>query len=74
MTAAVTQHTLLALQVCVPTDWTDEQVKTFAEAECPCGTSSGWLMRKTGDANLAGYPERVACEDRDGHVHIMFDA
>lgn len=73
MTAVVTRHTLLAMQVCVPNDWTDDQAAQFAEGECPCGTSHGWAMRKEGNPNLAGCPERMPCEDREGHVHIMFD-
>ena len=62
------------MQVCVPTDWTDEQVRAFAEQKNPCSTENGWFIRKQGDKALAGADERVKCEDREGHVHIMLDA
>lgn len=74
MSAEVTRRGGLDMQVCVPTDWTDDQIKTFAERENPCGTENGWFIRKEGDEALAGQPERVACNDRCGHVHIMLDA
>jgi hypothetical protein len=60
-------------QVCVPVDWTDEQVKAFADKENPSGTN-GWFIRKEGDKALAGQPERNPCTDRAGFVHIMLDA
>lgn len=62
------------MQVCVPSDWTDEQVRDFAERENPSGTENGWFIRRDGDKKLAGYPERVSCAARAGHVHIMLDA
>jgi hypothetical protein len=74
MTAAVTRHGGLDMQVCVPTNWTDEQAIEFAEREYPCGTEHGWSIRKQGDKSLAGADERVPCAERDGHVHIMLDA
>lgn len=61
-------------QACVPTDWTDEQIINFAEKQCPCGTKNGWCIRKEGDKNLAGDPERVPCGTFDGYVHVMLDA
>lgn len=70
----VTKYGALDMQVCVPSNWTDEQALAFAEAEFPCGTSVGWVIRKQGDYQLAGAKERVACEGRSGFVHIMFDA
>lgn len=74
MTAEVTRTGGLDMQVCVPTDWTDEQVKTFAERENPCGTTNGWFIRKAGDPALAGMPERNPCAQREGHVHVTLDA
>lgn len=62
------------MQVCIPKDWTDEQAKEFAEAENPCGTQHGWHVRKQGDPALSGCNERVACQAREGHVHLMMDA
>lgn len=74
MTAEVTRCGFLAMQVCVPQDWTDQQAKDFAERENPCGTTHGWHIRRQGDEALNGAPERCPCQQRSGHVHIMLDA
>lgn len=74
MSAEVTRRGGLDMQVCVPSDWRDSQVVEFAERENPCGTTNGWVIRREGDAALAGKPERVNCASRAGHVHIMLDA
>lgn len=70
----VTKLRVLDMQVCVPADWTDEQVEEFANRENLCGTSHGWGIRKQGDRFLAGSDERVPCSARPGFVHIMLDA
>ena len=67
----------LDMQVCVPQDWTDEQVVEFTNAQNPCGTELGWVIRREGSELLAGAPERVACElfgEINTNVHIMLDA
>jgi hypothetical protein len=74
MNPEVTKVTVFAAQVCVPKDYTDEQAKEFLESQAPCGTSNGWRMRKQGDANLIGAPERMPCSERPDCVHLMFDA
>ncbi len=74
MSAEVTKRGALDMQVCVPVDWTDEQVKEFADLENLCGTTGGWFIRREGDKALAGCAERVPCKDRAGYVHIMLDA
>lgn len=65
---------ILSTQVCVPTDFSDEQVLTFAEKEFPCGTTNGWFIRKEGDKLLDGAPERAPCDNNKKKVHIMLDA
>lgn len=70
----VTKRGALSMQVCVPGDWTDEQVKEFADRENLCGTTNGWFIRKEGDKALNGDPERNPCTDRAGCVHVMLDA
>lgn len=70
----VTVKKLLAMQVCVPSDWSDEQVRAFAEGKNPCGTKCGWQIRREGSESLAGAPERQPCADRTGFVHVMLDA
>ena len=70
----VTRNGMLDCQVCIPKDWTDEQALTFVSMANPCGTQAGWEMRKQGSKYLNGANERVPCEEREGFVHIMFDA
>jgi hypothetical protein len=74
MSAEVTKYGSLDMQVCVPDDWTDEQVGIFAEQRYPCGTTAGWQIRREGEESLQGAKERTPCEKRPGHVHIMLDA
>lgn len=74
MAAEVTRIGVFDMQVCVPADWSDEQVRQFAANQNPCGTTNGWFIRRRGDEGLAGADERVACAGRPGHVHIMLDA
>jgi hypothetical protein len=74
VSAQVTRAGMLDMQVCVPADWNDEQVRTFAEAEYPCGTTNGWQIRREGDEALGGSPERVSCGERTGFVHVVLDA
>lgn len=74
MTAEVTRKGGLDMQVCVPADWTDDEAMTFAEQQYPCGTQHGWQIRRKGDPNLRGAPERAPCHSRTGHVHITLDA
>jgi len=66
----------LDLWVCVPKDWTDVQVKEFADRETLCGTENGWSIRKQGNKLLAGCDIRVPCSqsDRPLFVHIMLKA
>lgn len=74
MTAEITKRGLIDCQVCVPDIWADDEVRAFAEVNNPCGTENGWHIRREGDTALAGAAERVVCESRSGHVHIMLDA
>lgn len=72
----VTRHCALDMQVCVPSEWTDDQVKDFADRENPCGTTHGWAITREGDKALRGDGGRVSCQgnDRKGYVHIMLHA
>jgi hypothetical protein len=59
---------LLNCQVCVPKDWTDQQIIDFADQENPVGLyASLWKIRKEGD------PERNPCEQSNDYVHVMLD-
>lgn len=70
----VTRRGALDMQVCVPAEWTDEQVVAFAEVEYPCGTTHGWAIRRAGSDLLRGSPERQSCGNGGPNVHIMLDA
>ena len=70
----VTRRSLLCMQLCVPSEYTNIQVLDFAEKENPCGTTNGWFIRLHGDKSLNGCDERVPCEKRVVFVHIMLDA
>jgi len=72
--AAITRHGIFGLQVCVPSDWTDDQVVDFAETQAPSGTEDGWKIRREDSPDLRGDPERVQCSKHSTHVHIMLDA
>lgn len=74
MNPQVLRQGILDCQVCVPSDWTDEQAIALAEREYPSGTSNGWQIRRQGDEALRGANERVECKERPGYVHIMLDA
>ena len=71
----VTRMRLCSLQVCVPKDYTDEQVEEFANRDSPTGIKSDWRIRKQGDPMLDGDAERVPCgdESRKDCCHIMLD-
>lgn len=64
----------LAMQVCVPADWTDEQIREFAERANPSGTTGGWYIRREGDPALRGTPERAQCAQFEDRVHVVLDA
>ena len=70
----ITRCGLLDMQVCVPAEFSDEDVRRFAEQHNPCGTTAGWQIRREGDERLDGAPERVECESRQGFVHVMLEA
>lgn len=68
----VTMMRFLSMQVCVPHNWTDKQIKNFADDEYFCGTEKGWVIRKDKEL-LNGDPERNPCEERKGFIHVMLD-
>lgn len=74
MNAEITIRGMLDMQVCVPENWTDDEVLNFAEIYNSCGTEYGWHIRKEGSKLLNGDSERVNCQDRKGYIHIMLDA
>lgn len=73
LSGEVLHRGMLDMQVCVPKEWTDDEVNKFAESENPCG-SNGWFIRQQGDKGLKGADERVMCAENANRVHIMLDA
>lgn len=71
---------LIHLGVCVPKNWTDEQVEEFANAESPTGISSRWTIKpqEEYDAQLneglieaEAAHERNPCLERSDFVHLV---
>jgi hypothetical protein len=63
----VTSVKLLCLQVCVPDEWDNEAIRTFANEANLCGTTNGWVV--------SDRPEvaPVPCEGRKGFKHVILD-
>jgi hypothetical protein len=74
--AMITYIGLFDMRVCVPWEWTDEEVTAFANEEHLCGTTKGWTIRKQSDYDEKGFDskERVQCEEIKENCHIMLDA
>ncbi len=74
MKARVVYHSMSDMQVCVPENWTDEEVKEFANDEKECWTGNGWAIVRKGNKALDGGPEREPCADQPGFVNIKLEA
>lgn len=67
MTGVTVRRGPLDMQVCVPKEWSDDQITDFAERDNPCGTASGWRIRRQDD--------RSPCPaDPFGRIHVVLDA
>lgn len=76
----------LDMQVCVPAEWSDDEIVAFAQSENR-KTVDGIVsdekanevgamnlaIRREGDKMLGGYPERNPCSERPGYVHVVLD-
>jgi len=69
---SITRLGLLDMQVCVPSDWSDNQVIDFANTKNPAGTTGGWTIR-TDETLLCGDPVRNDCDNENNMVHITLD-
>lgn len=71
---AVIRVGLCHCQVCVPKDWTDEQINEFVNNETPTGIKSNWaipdntwwLAHRSDDSEL-----RTQCSDYPDHIHTV---
>jgi hypothetical protein len=76
----VVQTGPLHMVVCVPQEYTDNQVEIYANYISPCGTTEGWKIRRSKGAmvNLdkvqSDYFERVECGEKPRFVHVLLEA
>lgn len=73
--AMVVKEGIMAIQVCVPSDWTDEHIVVWANGHYSCGANS-WKVRKEGDDLVtANSPERAGCAEfpPGERVHVILD-
>lgn len=68
--SAVVREGLFQIQVCVPSNWNDEQVTRWTNETSLCGTTKGWTI----DKDNPNSRERVQCEKFATHVHIILNA
>ena len=60
MSAKITRVSDTDLTICVPIDWSNDQIKLWAQKQWPCAMQ--WLI-----------PEgeiRADCGQEDGHIHL----
>lgn len=76
----VVKFSTLLLQVCVPDNYTDEQIVEYAEQTLPRDTAKRWKIVREGDSKLGkcnacdrGYAEREPCEERPDCVHVLLE-
>lgn len=66
---SVAKAGLTWLRVCVPREWTNDQIESWANANVATGISSLWQVRTRGEGS-----ERVNCNDHGpDFVHVMLD-
>jgi hypothetical protein len=76
----VVQTGPLHMQVCVPQEYTDNQVEIYANYISPCGTTEGWKIRRNLGAVVdidkvqSDYFERVECGEKPRFVHVLLEA
>ena len=80
---SVVQTGPLHMQVCVPQEYTDNQVEIYANYISPCGTTEGWKIRRNqglmvdpnkAEGNYPTYFERVECGEKPRFVHVLLEA
>lgn len=61
---------IVDMQVCVPSDWTNDQIVEFANRN---GYYSGNYSLREDAELLAGCPIRNPCEKDESRVHVTLD-
>lgn len=65
--AVLEKFGLLGGAICVPKGWTDGQATAWVEGQNPAGTSGGWQVNESHEAN------RSACTQRPNCVHLIIN-
>lgn len=68
---AVVRSSLLWMQVCVPKDWSEEQITNWANINSPTGISSQWELTTLGHALEHGYERCAQCDRFGSHHHML---
>ncbi len=61
----VVRRSLVNIQVCVPNEYTKDQIEEFINTEEPTGIQSSWRL----DESVA----RVTCASCNGNVHVILE-
>ena len=61
------------IHVCVPKQWSDEEVEQWTNTIHPTGIGSKWTIAKEGHIILSKskYHQRIQCNKFDDNVHIV---
>lgn len=64
---------LVSVQVCVPDNWSNDQVIDFVQRMPVSWEKEAWEVRKDGDVLLCGHPAKTPCKKKPGYIHMFLD-
>ena len=67
----VIKKKMLAMQLCIPIEWTQKKALEYAEYVDPSGTIHGWRIAKKGESILRGANPQIKCPHKSGFIHII---
>ena len=67
----VLRMNLCGLRVCVPREWSNDEITDFANTERPTGIKSCWVVAENGASVLGGDQARIRCADDREKVHVV---
>lgn len=65
----VLNQNVFSLQLCVPKDWSNDQILKWVETVNPCGTKAGWQI--VNEPDRKGNPARNPCADM---IYLVVEA
>lgn len=71
MKPSIIRSKALAMQLCVPHHWSNDDIIAFAQSEICCGTTNGWQVAKKGDGALRGDEPTVTCARNPDFKHVV---